>query len=82
MYVHVHVPYYKYPSLLILTLVRDDFFVTNSPGNLPGFLATIIGFEECIDIAVPKIKPLASIEIIASASFIILLFAISKVNLI
>ena len=56
------------------------FFVTNSPGSLPGFLAAIIGFEVCIEIAEPKIKPLASIEIIASASSNILLCAISNIS--
>ena len=54
------------------------------PGSFPGFLATIIGFEACKDIAEPKIKPLASIEIIASAFFIIWLediFKISSLNI-
>ena len=40
----------------------------SSPGNLPGFRETIIGLDNFIDIAVPKMKPLASIEIIASDS--------------
>tara|TARA_B100001094_G_C17959763_1_gene684807 strand:+ start:686 stop:811 length:126 start_codon:yes stop_codon:yes gene_type:complete len=32
--------------------------------SLPGFLTTIVCFEACKEIADPKIKPLASIEII------------------
>ena len=46
-------------------------FFTTSPGSFPGFLATIIGFEDFKETAEPKINPLASIETIASELFII-----------
>ena len=42
----------------------------NFPGNFPGFLAHIKGFEVFNAIAVPNINPLASIAINASASII------------
>ena len=51
-----------------------------SPGNFPGFLATIIGLDKDNDIAVPKIKPLASIDIIASECSNILLSDISLIT--
>ena len=51
------------------------------PGSFPGFLAKIIGLEVCREIADPKINPLASIEIIASASVIILVEDIFDIKL-
>ena len=59
---------------------RLYFFLIISPGNFPGFLATIIGFEVCKAIADPKTNPLASIEINASAFLINSLEDIFRIN--
>ena len=48
---------------------KPYFFVSNLPGNLPGFLANINGIPSSIDINVPIINPLASHPITQSGLF-------------